>query len=224
MGMLEHLGRPAARLTGLVGIAAVAALLGGCSAGNIIDPDTPDDATATETRTAAGTAPTSPAAPEASIPAHESPVRITSERGLPLYAPGDELTLQGSDAEPQITLTVTSLSVHETCPIDGGKPDHDAFAVLEIDASFKASDGDAAQRPLSLSPNQWSFYSTTDARFDGDLGTTPAASCQNAGTALPAELKPGASVHGTLVLDIPAAKGSLTLADIDTDIAEWQLP
>ncbi len=223
MGMLEHLGRSAARLTGLVGIAAMAALLVGCSAGNIVDAGASDEATATDTRTPAGTPPTSSPAPEASIPAHESPVRITSERGLPLYAPGDELTLQGSDADPQITLTVTSLSVEETCPIDGGKPDNGQFAVLQIDASFEASD-DAAQRPLRLSPRMWSFYSTDDARYDGELGTTPATSCQNAGTALPAELKPGASVHGTLVLDIPEAEGSLTLADVDTDIAEWQLP
>lgn len=224
MCMLEHLGRSAARLTGLVGIAAMAALLVGCSAEDIIDSGALDDATPTETRTPAGTPPSSSPALEASIPAHESPVRISSERGLPLYDPGDELTLQGSDAEPRITLTVTSLSVEETCPIDGGEPSNGKFAVLEIDASFEASDDDAAQRPLLLSPQMWSFYSTDDARFDGELGTTAATSCQNAGTALPAELKPGASVHGTLVLDIPDAEGSLTLADADTDIAEWQLP
>ncbi|MDN5754921.1 MAG: hypothetical protein L0J68_03775 [Micrococcaceae bacterium] len=221
--MLEHPGRSAARLTGLVGITTIAVLLTGCAAGNMIDPGAPDEATPTVTRTPADTVPSSSGAPEASIPAHESPVRLISERGLPLYAPGDELALQGSEAEPRITLTVTSLSVKQTCPIDGGKPDHGAFAVLEIDASFAAPD-DETQRPLRLSPQMWSFFSTDNVRFDDDLGTTAAASCQNAGTALPAELKAGASVHGTLVLDIPEPEGSLTLADADTDIAEWQLP
>lgn len=222
--MLEHLGRIAARLRGLVCITATAVLLSGCASGSISGAGAPDDATATETRTPAGHPPTASAAPEASIPAHESPMRLTSERGLPLYAPGDELTLQGSDAAPLITLTVTSLSVEETCPIDGGQPSNGAFAVLEVDASFTSTDDDAARRPLLLSPNMWSYYSADDLRYDGDLGTTSAASCQAAGTALPAELKPGASVHGTLVLDIPGPKGSLTLADVDTDIAEWQLP
>ncbi|WP_417218296.1 hypothetical protein [Arthrobacter sp.] len=223
--MFDRRGRAAPRVAQLATLAAAAALLSSCAPGAASPGGSTDGAPATP-RTPAAQAPTSSATtPEAGIPAHETPRRATSDRGLPLYTPGEAVELEGTAGNPLISLTVTSISVEDTCPVDGGQPEHGAFALLEVEATFeKADDPDAHQRPLALSPQAWSYHPVDGPGFDGDLGTTPAASCQQAGNALPDELKPGPSVHGTLVLDIPERTGSLTLADVDTDIAEWPLP
>lgn len=203
-------------------------LLSSCATGTSTTDPTGDSPTHTRTPVATPASPTAPPTasdPGASIPAHETPGRATSERGLPLYAPGETVELEGADGEPVISLTVTSLSVQDTCPVDGGKPSSGAFALVEVEATFEqASDADAQPRPLVLSPDAWSYHPVDGPRYDGELGTTAAASCQQAGNALPAELKPGSTVRGTLVLDIPERTGALTLADADTDIAEWPLP
>lgn len=203
-------------------------LLSSCATGTSTTDPTGGSPTHTRTpmtNSASPTAPSTATGPGASIPAHETPGPATSERGLLLYAPGETVELEGADGKPVISLTVTSLSVQDTCPVDGGKPSSGAFALVQVEATFEqASDADAQPRPLVLSPDAWSYYPVDGPRYDGELGTTAAASCQQAGNALPAELKPGSTVRGTLVLDIPERTGALTLADAGTDIAEWPLP
>ena len=223
--MFERRRRAAPRLTQLATLAAAAVLLASCAPDAPSQDGSADGSPATPRTPATQASPSSSTAPDASIPAHETPGRATSDRGLPLYTPGESVELEGVGGKPVISLTVTSISVEDTCPVDGGTPDHGAFALLEVEATFdEADDPDAQQRPLALSPDVWSYYPVDGPRYDDDLGTTAAASCQQAGNALPAEVKPGSSVRGTLVLDIPDPHGSLTLADVDTDIAEWPLP
>lgn len=203
-------------------------LLSSCATGTSTTDPTRGSPTHTRTpmtTSASPTAPSTATGPGASIPAHETPGPTTSERGLLLYAPGETVELEGASGQPVISLTVTSLSVQDTCPVDGGKPSSGAFALVQVEATFEqASDADAQPRPLVLSPDAWSYYPVDGPRYDGEMGTTAAASCQQAGNALPAELKPGSTVRGTLVLDIPERTGALTLADAGTDIAEWPLP
>lgn len=227
--MFEPRGRVAVRFPPMAGLAAATLLLASCATGT--STTGPGDAPPTHTRTPVASTPaaspssSSAAGPGASIPAHETAGQATSDRGLPVYAAGQQVELEGADGTPEISFTVTSLSVEDTCPVDGGQPENGAFALVEVEASFaEGADADAQQRPMALSADAWSFYPEDGKKFDGELGTTPAASCQQAGNALPAELKPGSSVRGTLVLDIPHRGGALTLADVDTDIAEWPLP
>ncbi|HXD27971.1 MAG TPA: hypothetical protein VN621_04340 [Arthrobacter sp.] len=223
--MLFH--RPSTRRRAAVaGAVAALFLLSGCGAASPAGKSAAGGATGSGTTAAPRTPVTSPSSTlEAGIPAQQTPGSATSDRGLPLQTEGRELRLQQRDGGPVITLTVTSLAVQDTCPVDGGRPAHDAFALLEVEASFaKPADAESPAPPLQLSPASWSFYSADGSRYDGGLGTTPATSCQNAGNALPAELTPGSSVRGTLVLDLPARDGALVLADGGTDVAEWPLP
>lgn len=208
----------------MAGLAGSMILLAACTTGT---PATdPASSSPMHTRTPiADDAASAPGSPEAHIPAQESPGRATSDRKLPLYSPGETVKLEGADGEPVISLTITSLSVQDTCPVDGGKPSNDAFALVEVEATFeKSADAGTQQRPLLLSTEAWSYYPVEGPGYDGELGSAAAASCQQAGNALPAELKPGSSVRGTLVLDIPERTGSIALADAGTEIAEWPLP
>lgn len=235
--MLLH--RPTTRRWAAVpGAAAALLLLTGCGAASPAATSAAGGAPGSGTTTAPLVPVTAPASAPASSPASASPASpepgpvapatpgpATSKRGLPIQIEGRELRLQQAGGGPVLTMTVTSLSVQDTCPVDGGRPAHDAFAIVEVEASFaKPADAASPAHPLQLSPQAWSFYPTDGSRYDGDLGSTPATSCQNAGNALPAELSPGSSVRGTLVLDLPARDGALVLSDGGTAVAEWPLP
>ncbi|MEE1621583.1 hypothetical protein ACQ7DA_10355 [Zafaria sp. J156] len=237
--MQTHHGTPSpARRAAALLAAAPILLTAACAAGpgatspeGAADPSGAAPASDSSPASAEQTGPSG--TPDASIPANETMTGLSNERGVAIGRLGEEMRFEDGDGKAVAGVTVERMRVVDSCP-DGAAPENGHFLVLDLDAWH---DDAAGSRPIRLAADQWSYYSPEGERSDAALDTDAARSCDIGDDfegpdgedfedeRIKDELGPDDDDEdGFLVLDVPAAEGSVVLTDLDEEAVDWPFP
>jgi hypothetical protein len=182
--------------------AAVGLLLTACSGGQATEaadgPELP--------------APDIAAAPTTSeAPAEEGPVR--NERGNIVKALGEEggITDQkpGEDPVPIVTFAIDSIAPVECTEPYGSPPENGQMVAVSMRISTAPELATASNPYFSVSPVEFSYIGPDNITVT-NLATIATYGCLSQGEMLtPDQMMPGSQYVGKIVLDLPAATGTL---------------
>jgi hypothetical protein len=230
LGVVAFLLGPAAIVLGIIGVllkfrtrgTAIAGLILGVLAviiASIITSSIASDMNAA-TNSPAPTIP--PAAPSSALP---TPGETKSDRGNIIRTVGQGAGLSDKSGHQAISFVVNKITIDPACT---GKyaqpPDNGHFLAVNISAQTYPPLKDLfGSGTFDFSAFNWKLIAANGTTYNGSLSSGPASGCLADAEKLPDRVGTGEKVTGTLILDVPATKGTLVFAPTFAD-ASWEWP
>jgi hypothetical protein len=172
-------------------------------------------------------APTVPPAVGSSSAASDNPDGATNERGNIVRTVGQGAGLADESGKQAVSFVVTKITADPKCTGQYPRPAVNGhYLALNISAQgyapLKTLFGSGT---FDFNAANWKLIAANGTTFNGDLNSGPALGCLPDAQQLPDRVGVGEKITGTLILDVPATKGTLVFAPTFADKSwEWQYP
>jgi hypothetical protein len=234
LGIVAFLLGPAAIVLGIIGLllksrkrgAAIAGLVLGVAA--VIIASIITSSIAADTNSATNSpAPTIPPAATSSALATDNPGATISERGNIIRALGQGAGLSDKSGNQAVSFVVNKITIDPVCTAEFARPPQNGhFLALDISAqTFPPLKDLFGSGQFDFGASNWKLIAANGTTYNGSLNSGPAIGCLADAEQLPDLVGTGEKVTGTLILDVPATKGTLVFAPTFADASwEWQYP
>lgn len=123
------------------------------------------------------------------------------------------------DSEAQGKFTVTEIKDVVCDQPYTSPPTNGKVIGLTMDVETYASLADQTMKQVFISPFSFKFIGANGTTFNGNLASAGTMSCIDQSLKLASSFGPAEKAHGTVLLDVPAGGGVLTVGSV-----EWTLP
>ncbi|CAI3794014.1 hypothetical protein NKCBBBOE_00952 [Pseudarthrobacter sp. MM222] len=192
-------------------VASAALVLSGCAAPSATSPTAPV-VTPVTTSTSTPSASPSPTAPR-------------SARGNLIKKVGQPASLKLASGELTTSFVLTKMTIDAPCTAPYAQPSENGhFVALTFDVETTADLAKDINQFVWFGGQSWKLIADTGTTYNGSLDTSPAYGCLNDEERIPSEIGPAEKVTGTIVLDVPAASGTLVFEPAGSGGWEWTFP
>ncbi|MGR0158581.1 hypothetical protein ACUUMC_01560 [Paenarthrobacter nitroguajacolicus] len=130
----------------------------------------------------------------------------------------------GADKKTTVVFTIHSITVDAPCTGAYAQPaEKGHFVVLDASIETTPELAESSFARFDLSPHSWQFVGENGTTFNGSLASGASYGCMTDSEILPINgVGPAEKVTGKIVLDVPAATGTLVFKPLGGSVGGWE--